>query len=139
MNDSDHNCVVVFCGSFVRALTKVGESAQAMVAGRREDKSACISTTKVSSAPKSYVWSVHGSNHDHRRYSQNRCRASVNSHCITVAGASRQQGKLTLQNGIPVLLSPQADSDCIHQHVLNLQFLGCWSGIRATSSTGHLN
>ena len=33
-------------------------------------------------------------------------------------GASHRQGKLTVQNGTLVLLSPRADSDCIHQLVL---------------------
>ena len=96
--------------------------------GQRRDKSAHISTTsKVSSAPKSYVWSVHGSDHDHRGwYSQNRIRKwDVNSHRTPglVAGASHRQGKLTLQNGTPVLLSPRADSG-LHPPARTLQLQG---------------
>ena len=43
---------------------KVEESAQAMAADGKTKVLNCISTIKVSSAPKSYIWSVHGSDHE---------------------------------------------------------------------------
>ena len=79
--------------SYIYCERQVGGWERSSNGGRREDKSACISTTKVSSAPKSYVWSVHGSDHDHHGC-QNRCRAFVNTHgtpgsrCISPAGQS---------------------------------------------------